>query len=100
MSLVMATGKPLPKYIPDFSWLLDGQVTRGFGKNKLYETARTAMSRRKMMWTAAEQAMWDAVFEQTRGPRDEAIRRGRKQLAGKSGSAAPSAGADPLASPR
>lgn len=80
MSLIMATGKPLPKHIPDFAWLIDGIVTKGFGKNKLYETAKVAMSRRKRMWTHAEQALWDAVFEMTAGPRDEAIRRGRRQL--------------------
>ena len=39
MSLIMATGKPLQKYIPEFSWLLDGVVTKGFGRGKLYETA-------------------------------------------------------------
>jgi UDP-N-acetylglucosamine diphosphorylase/glucosamine-1-phosphate N-acetyltransferase len=81
MSLIMATGKPLPKHIPDFSWLIDGVVTKGFGKAKLYETAKVAMSRRKVMWTAAEQQMWDAVHEMTSGPRDRAIERGRRQLA-------------------
>ena len=80
MSLIMATGKPLPKYIPDFSWLIDGVVTRGFGKEKLYETARVAMGRRKMLWTAAEQQMWDAIYELTAEPRDRAIQRGRRQL--------------------
>jgi UDP-N-acetylglucosamine diphosphorylase/glucosamine-1-phosphate N-acetyltransferase len=80
MSLIMATGKPLPKYIPEFSWLLEGVVTKGFGKAKLYETARIAMSRRKVQWTDADQAMWDAVFDMTAPQRDEAIRRGRRHL--------------------
>jgi hypothetical protein len=80
MSLIMATGKPLPKHVPDFSWLIDGVVTKGFGKSKLYETAKVAMGRRKRMWTETEQAMWDAIFEMTAPARDEAIRRGRRQL--------------------
>jgi UDP-N-acetylglucosamine diphosphorylase/glucosamine-1-phosphate N-acetyltransferase len=80
MSLVMATGKPLPKHIPEFSWLIDGIVTKGFGKTRLYETAKIAMSRRKRMWTEAEQTMWDAIYDLTAGPRDEAIKRGRRQL--------------------
>jgi UDP-N-acetylglucosamine diphosphorylase/glucosamine-1-phosphate N-acetyltransferase len=84
MSLVMATGKPLPKYIPEFSWLIDGIVTKGFGKAKLYETASTAMQRRKRRWTQAEQQMWDTVYDLTAGARDEAIRRGRRQLLGAS----------------
>lgn len=83
MSLIMATGKPLPKYIPEFSWLLDGMVTKGFGKEKLYETAKLAMSRRKVEWTPAERAMWDAVFDMTAPQRDEAIRRARRQMLGK-----------------
>jgi UDP-N-acetylglucosamine diphosphorylase/glucosamine-1-phosphate N-acetyltransferase len=80
MSLIMATGKPLPKHVPDFSWLIDGVVTKGFGKAKLYETATVAMSRRKKMWTEAEARMWDAVYEMTAEPRERAIAKGRRQM--------------------
>jgi UDP-N-acetylglucosamine diphosphorylase/glucosamine-1-phosphate N-acetyltransferase len=80
MSLIMATGQPLQKYIPEFSWLLEGVVTKGFGRGKLYETAATAMSRRKMQFTGAERALWDAVFEMTSPQRDDAIKRGRRQM--------------------
>jgi UDP-N-acetylglucosamine diphosphorylase/glucosamine-1-phosphate N-acetyltransferase len=80
MSLIMATGQPLQKYIPEFSWLLEGVVTKGFGRGKLYETAATAMSRRKMQFSDAERAMWDAVFEMTAPQRDDAIKRGRRQM--------------------
>ena len=80
MALIMATGKPLPKFLPSFAWFLEGVVTKGFGKSKLYETARTAMSRRKCTWTDAEQAMWDAIFELTAPPRDEAVKKGRKVM--------------------
>jgi hypothetical protein len=79
MSLIMATGSPLQKYIPEFSWLLDGIVTKGFGRGKLYETATTAMSRRKMVFSEAERAMWDAIHAMTAPQRDEAIKRGRRQ---------------------
>ena len=54
MALIMATGKPLPKFIPSFAWFVEGVVTKGFGKKTLYETAKTAMSRRKCQWTPAE----------------------------------------------
>lgn len=79
MSIVMATGKPLMKYIPEFAWLLDGVVTKGFGQRRLYEIARTAMSRRKVQWTDADESMWDEVYRLTAPQRDEAIRRGRRQ---------------------
>ena len=83
MCLIMATGKPLAKFIPSFAWLLDGLVTKGFGKGKLYQTAKAAMSRRKCQWTGADEKMWDAVFELTAGPRDELIKKGRKAMLGK-----------------
>ncbi len=80
MAMLVATGKPLPKYIPSFAWCLDGAISKGFGKAKLYDTARVAMSRRKKEWTAADEAMWDAVFEQTAEVRDAAVLKRREQL--------------------
>ena len=80
MALIMATGKLLPKFIPSFAWFLEGVTTKGFGKSKLYVTAKIAMSRRKLEWTEAEEAMWDAIFELTSPGRDEAIRRGRRLM--------------------
>ncbi|HSW02918.1 MAG TPA: putative sugar nucleotidyl transferase [Sedimentisphaerales bacterium] len=80
MGILMATGKPLPKFIPSFSWFVEGVVTKGFGRKSLYETAATAMGRRKCRWTEADRAMWDAIFEMTAGPRDEAVKKGRKAM--------------------
>ena len=80
MGLIMSTGTVLPKFIPSFAWLLSGVVTKGFGKGKLYETAKVAMSRREVEWTAAEEAMWDAVFEMTAPVRDVAIKKGRRMM--------------------
>ena len=80
MALIMATGKPLQKFIPSFAWLLDGVVTKGFGKGKLYETARIVMSRRGCRWTDADEAMWDAVFEMTRPRREDLIKKGRRAM--------------------
>ena len=80
MALIMATGKLLPKFIPSFAWFVEGVVTKGFGKGKLYETAKMVMSRRNCRWTDAEQSMWDAVFEMTAPMRNEAIKRGRRAM--------------------
>jgi len=82
MALIATTGKLLPKFLPSFAWFLEGAVTKGFGKNKLYETAKVAMSRRKRDWTAAEQAMWDEIFKLTAPERSEAVKKGRRTLAG------------------
>ncbi|MDY6913512.1 MAG: putative sugar nucleotidyl transferase [Planctomycetota bacterium] len=80
MALIMATGKPLAKWIPSFAWLLNGLVTKGFGKGQLYKTAQVAMSRRKCQWTEADLKMWDAIFELTAPARDEAVKKGRKTM--------------------
>lgn len=81
MCLIATTGKLLPKYIPSFAWYMEGVVTKGFGKKKLYETARTAMGRRKCQWTSAEEALWNEVFKMTAPERDEAVVKGRRILA-------------------
>ncbi len=80
MCLIMASGVPLAKWIPSFAWLLSGIVTKGFGKGKLYEAAKVAMSRRGKQWTPAAEAMWDEIFKMTKPRRDEVIRRGRQQM--------------------
>jgi UDP-N-acetylglucosamine diphosphorylase/glucosamine-1-phosphate N-acetyltransferase len=81
MALIAATGKPLPKFIPSFAWFLEGVVTKGFGKKKLYETAATAMGRRGCQWTAVEEAMWDEIYKLTAPARDQAVKKGRRALA-------------------
>ncbi len=78
MSLIMATGQPLQKTIPAFSWLINGIVTKGFGRKALYRTAATAMGRRKQEWTEATESMWEAVYELTAEERNAAIKRGRR----------------------
>ncbi len=80
MGIIMATGKPLPKFIPSFAWFVEGVVTKGFGRKSLYGTAAMAMSRRQCRWTEADRAMWDAVFEMTAGPRNEAVKKGRRAM--------------------
>ena len=71
----MADGRLLPKFIPSFAWYLDGALSEGFGKFRLYDTARAAMRRRQCVWTAADQSLWDAVFDLTAPERERAIRR-------------------------
>ena len=78
MSLILATGRPLPKFIPSFAWFLHGAVTEGSGKDRLFAAAKIAMSRRKCTWTPDEQAKWEAIFELTAPQREEAIQRARK----------------------
>jgi len=80
MAIIMATGKPLPKFIPSFAWFIEGNTTKGFGRRSLYQTAEKAMSRRGQTWTEAKKTMWDAVFEMTAPPRKEAVKKGRRAM--------------------
>jgi UDP-N-acetylglucosamine diphosphorylase/glucosamine-1-phosphate N-acetyltransferase len=80
MAILMATGKPLPKFIPSFAWFVEGVVTKGFGRRSLFETAGIAMGRRGCRWTAAQEAMWEEIFELTAPTRDEAVKKGRKAM--------------------
>ena len=55
-------------------------MTKGFGRKKLYETAKTAMSRRRSEWTEAQEGMWEAIFEITAPQRKVAVKKGRKAM--------------------
>lgn len=78
MAVVVATGAPLPKYIPAFAWFLNGRITKGFGLGGLIETARIAMSRRKVEMTAEDEQLLRHVFELTKDELMEYVRRDRR----------------------
>ncbi len=82
MAVLVATGAPLPKYITPFAWFLGGVVTKGFGLNKLIETARIAMSRRKVELADADEQLLRHVYELTKEERMKYVRKGRRQMAG------------------
>ncbi len=80
MSVLVATGAPLPKYIPAFAWFLNGVIGKGFGANALIDTARTAMGRRKVELSAEEEALLHHVYEITSEDRMVHVRKGRRML--------------------
>jgi len=75
--LILANGKVLPKYLPSGSWYIDDKVTKGFGLKKLLETAKMAMSRRKVEFTAEDSALLEKVYEITKEDRDALIKKSR-----------------------
>jgi UDP-N-acetylglucosamine diphosphorylase / glucose-1-phosphate thymidylyltransferase / UDP-N-acetylgalactosamine diphosphorylase / glucosamine-1-phosphate N-acetyltransferase / galactosamine-1-phosphate N-acetyltransferase len=83
MTLLVTSGKLLPKFIPSFTWHLNDAIIHGTGRESLYATARTAMSRRKRHWTAADEAMWNAIYELTKEEREEAVTRSQRRQAGR-----------------
>jgi hypothetical protein len=81
MAVVVATGAPLPKYIPPFGWFLQGAVSKGFGLGRLIQTARTAMSRRKVEMTGDDEQLLRHLFELTKDDRIHYVRKGRRAKA-------------------
>jgi len=80
MTLLMGTGKVLPKFIPSFSWFVEGAVTAGYGFGRLVETAELAMGRRKRTLSEADRRLLKHVYELTRPERSKAVRKDRKKL--------------------
>ena len=80
MTLLMGDGRVLPKFIPSFTWYLEGAVSSGFGYPKLLETAEVATSRRKRTLGEADKALLDLVYSMTRPERDKAVKKDRKKL--------------------
>lgn len=82
MAVLVATGSPLPKYIPPYAWFLNGVVTKGYGLDSLIKTAKTTMSRRKVEMTDDDEKLLRHVFELTAEERTAYVHKGRRQLAG------------------
>ncbi|OGG02602.1 MAG: hypothetical protein A3F83_15945 [Candidatus Glassbacteria bacterium RIFCSPLOWO2_12_FULL_58_11] len=80
MTLLMADGRVLPKFIPSFSWFLEGAITGGFGLGKLLETAVAATGRRSRELTAADRRLLEYLYELTKPERSRAIKKDRKKL--------------------
>ncbi len=81
MAVLVATGAPLPKYIPPYAWFLNGKMSKGFGLRALIDAARTATSRRKVELTDEDEKLLRHIHQLTSEERDAYIRRSRKALA-------------------
>ncbi|HSW45927.1 MAG TPA: putative sugar nucleotidyl transferase, partial [Phycisphaerae bacterium] len=69
MAVCVATGQPLPKSIPAFGWFVNGFISKGFGLGALMQTARIAMSRRKVTMTEQDEQLLRTVYELTKDER-------------------------------
>jgi len=75
MCLLMASGSPLPKYIPSFSWFLNGRFSRGAGLKNLLKTAHAATARRKRSLSEEDVALLEKLYEMTKEERKPLIKR-------------------------
>ncbi|MBN1393547.1 MAG: hypothetical protein JW959_00755 [Pirellulales bacterium] len=79
MAVLVSDGRLMPKFVPSFGWCVDGTVSGGFGKPRLYAVAKAAMARRGAAWSEADERMWDAVYDMTAPARERAIGKSRRQ---------------------
>ena len=75
MCNVLPAGILLPKHVPSFTAVSYGRVAPGFPLDKLFETARTVMSRRGKTFGEAEEQLYSTLYEQTRLERERAFQR-------------------------
>jgi len=81
MCMVLPAGELLPKYVPSFTRIWHGVPDDGLDLEAALETARTAMGRRDMRLTAAQEELLRHLHEQTQPDRDAAIARFREKFA-------------------
>ncbi len=84
MSLVLPGGELLPKHVPSFSRIWHGELLDGWELSRNIELARTAMGRRDISLTKAEEALLGFIHQQTSSERHNAIQRFQDKTKGKS----------------
>ena len=80
MTVLIDNGKLLPKFIPSFTWFLEGAITAGYGFGRLLQTARVAAGRRNRSITAPDERLLKHVHGLTKPERSKAIKKDRKKL--------------------
>lgn len=77
-SNIVTAGKVLPKFIPSFSWYLNGKFYKGYGLKQIIETAKVVMSRRKVATSPVEIKMLEEVFKITDKEREKLIEKSKR----------------------
>jgi len=77
-SNIVTAGKVLPKFIPSFTWYLNGKFYKGYGLKQIIETAKVVMSRRKVTMSPADIKMLEEAFEITREEREKLIEKSKR----------------------
>jgi len=80
MCLLMATGAPMPKFIPSFSWFLNGRFSRGAGFKNLLKTAHAATARRGCSLSDEDVALLETLYDMTREERAPLVKRDSKAM--------------------
>lgn len=77
MCNLLPSGDLMPKYIPNFAWFFRGKFSKGLGLKAGLATAKTAMGRRKIELTAADEAMIRAAHDMSKDELKQIIKKSR-----------------------
>lgn len=81
MAMILPAGRLLPKHIPAFARVWNGQLDDGLDLDAAIATARTVMARRNVVMTAADEHLLRVCYRQTADDRRHALRRQRQRQA-------------------
>ena len=79
MSLLVNGGEMMPKHVPSFSCVKGARSIDEWSLERALHTARTAMDRRRVQMSAAEEKLYRYLFDRTRTERTDAFRRHRER---------------------
>ena len=79
MCMILPGGELLPKHVPSFARIWHGELCEGGDLNRSLETARTAMARRGVELTAAEERLLRHLERQTWAEREAALRKSARK---------------------
>jgi len=84
MSNILGAGCLLPKVVPSYTMFMDNKFFKA-GIRQLIASARTAMDRRKVELTDAEEALLKFLFNHLREERQELLKKSRRELIAQKG---------------
>jgi UDP-N-acetylglucosamine diphosphorylase/glucosamine-1-phosphate N-acetyltransferase len=76
---LLPDGKFLPKYVPPFVRYAHGQLADVPDAEQLWQTAATAMSRRKQEFTPTHRTLYQFLYTQSAGARRQALRQAEQK---------------------
>jgi len=77
-NLVTSSGV-MPKFIPSFTWFLHNRFFKGYGLEYMVQTAKKAMSRRKVEMSAEEEKLMAVLYKLTKEERTYWIKKSAEQ---------------------
>jgi UDP-N-acetylglucosamine diphosphorylase/glucosamine-1-phosphate N-acetyltransferase len=70
---LVASGTLMPRYLPPFCQVNNGRISARTDLGRIFQTAETAMGRRKVPWTEVHSEFFVTLYEQTEGARKQLL---------------------------